>query len=120
MRLLEFQAKQILRENGIAVPDGCLVSSSDDLNNLKLPVVLKAQVPVGGRGKAGGVKKVDHISDAEQAARDILATTIKGWPVQSLLAEEAVRQTVEHALADVQRRGRNRHRSGCPANTWEN
>jgi succinyl-CoA synthetase beta subunit len=90
MRLLEFQAKQILRENGIAVPAGSLVTTSDDLNNLKLPVVLKAQVPVGGRGKAGAVKKVDQLSDAEQVAREILARTVKGYPVQALLAEEAV------------------------------
>jgi len=90
MRLLEFQAKQILRENGIAVPAGCLVTTSDDLNNLKLPAVLKAQVPVGGRGKAGVVKMVDRVSEAEQVAREILETTVNGYPVQALLAEEAV------------------------------
>ena len=90
MRLLEFQAKQILREYGIAVPDGRLIAAGDDLNSLKFPVVLKAQIPVGGRGKAGAVKKVDQLSDAEQAAREILTTTVKGYPVQALLAEEAI------------------------------
>ena len=90
MRLLEFQAKQILREYGIAVPDGCLLTADDDLSSLKFPVVLKAQVPVGGRGKAGAVIKVDHQFDFQQAAREILATTVKGYPVQGLLAEETV------------------------------
>lgn len=90
MRLLEFQAKQILHENGIAVPQGRLLAAGDDLKNLKLPVVLKAQVPVGGRGKAGVVKKVDQLSAARQAAREIFTATVKGYPVQALLAEEAV------------------------------
>jgi len=99
MRLLEFQAKQILRESGIAVPEGCLVTSGDDLNNLSLPVVLKAQVPVGGRANAGAVKKVYELADAQQAAREILATTVKGYPVQALLAEEAVNVQQELYIA---------------------
>ena len=95
MRLLEYQAKRILRENGITVPDGCLVTTSDDLNNLKLPVVLKAQVPVGGRGKAGGVKLVDNVDEAKDFAAGLLGTNLvtfqtdaNGQPVNTVLVEE--------------------------------
>ncbi|GAG42076.1 unnamed protein product, partial [marine sediment metagenome] len=53
MRLLEFQAKRLLAEKGISVPKGVLITSPEDLQRVSFPTVLKAQVPVGGRGKAG-------------------------------------------------------------------
>ena len=48
------------------VPNGKLVSSEKDFTNLNFPVVLKAQVPIGGRGKAGGIKKSKNLKEAEE------------------------------------------------------
>jgi succinyl-CoA synthetase beta subunit len=62
LRLYEFQAKRIFRENGIKVPRGVVASSSFDVYEIakefSSPVMIKAQVLVGGRGLAGGIKFV--------------------------------------------------------------
>ncbi len=54
MRLLEYESKEILKKHGISVPPAQLISSSRGLQ-IGGPVVLKAQIPLGGRGKAGGI-----------------------------------------------------------------
>jgi succinyl-CoA synthetase beta subunit len=90
MRLLEFQAKRILKDRGIPVPKGVLVSSPEDLNQIALPAVLKAQVPVGGRGKAGAIRRVNQPKEAQTAIQELFASTVKGYPVAALLAEEPV------------------------------
>jgi len=90
MRLLEFQAKRILKDRGIRVPKGVLVSSPEDLNQIALPAVLKAQVPVGGRGKAGAIRRVNQPKEARTAVQELFASTVKGYPVAALLAEEPV------------------------------
>jgi succinyl-CoA synthetase beta subunit len=99
MRLLEFQAKHLFRQFGIPVPQGQLISSPLSVSQLTLPVVLKAQVPVGGRGKAGGIRKVNTTSEAKEAADAIFALNIRGCPVSALLAEELVNNTKEMYLA---------------------
>ena len=91
MRLLEFQAKRLFSRNGIPVPKGVLIESPDalePLETLSFPVVLKAQVPVGGRGKAGGIRTVTQAKEAAAVAKELLASNIKGVPVQAVLAEE--------------------------------
>lgn len=90
MRLLEFQAKRILKDRGIPVPKGVLVCSPEDLNQIALPAVLKAQVPVGGRGKAGAIRRVNQPKEAQTAIQELFASTVKGYPVAALLAEEPV------------------------------
>ena len=90
MRLLEFQAKRILKDQGIPVPKGVLVCSPEDLNQIALPAVLKAQVPVGGRGKAGAIRRVNQPKEAQTAIQELFASTVKGYPVAALLAEEPV------------------------------
>jgi len=90
MRLLEFQAKRILREHGIAVPRSVLITSSENLEGVSFPAVFKAQIPVGGRGKAGGVRVVEKTAEAASIVEELLTSTIKGHPVQALLAEESV------------------------------
>jgi succinyl-CoA synthetase beta subunit len=90
MRLLEFQAKRILKDRGIPVPKGVLVSSPEDLNQIALPAVLKAQVPVGGRGKAGAIRRVNQPKEAQTAIQELFASTVNGYPVAALLAEEPV------------------------------
>ena len=89
MKLLEFQAKELLKENGIPTPEGKVIEGIEDLAGLDFPAVLKAQVPVGGRGKAGGIRVVEDPAEAGKAAAEIFSLTIKGYGVNTLLAESA-------------------------------
>lgn len=99
MNLHEYQAKQILREYGLPVPNGYVITTADaataELAKLQTPkVVLKAQVHAGGRGKAGGVR-IENKEDVVKVARNMLhvnlityQTDARGQPVNSLLLEE--------------------------------
>lgn len=94
MKLHEYQAKQIFAEAGIPVPREQLVKTPLEANDaaiaIGIPVVLKAQVLVGGRGKAGGIKRVDNLDEVEPTAEKILGMTIKGLRVTKLLISECV------------------------------
>ncbi len=91
MKLYEYDAKEIFKRNNIPVPEGSLISNPGDAENLarKLgPVVIKAQVMIGGRGKAGGIAIASNPQEAYQSAKRILGMSIKGLPVNKLLVEE--------------------------------
>ena len=88
MRLLEFQAKRILAEHGIPVPKCRLIESRSNVAELTLPAVLKAQVPVGGRGKAGGIQIAKEAEEASAIVEQLLGSDIRGHSVQAILAEE--------------------------------
>jgi succinyl-CoA synthetase beta subunit len=88
MRLYEFQAKRLLAKHGIPVPESRLLTSSADVADLPLPVVLKAQVPVGGRGKAGGIRIAEGQDEAQAIFEELLGADIHGHSVQVVLAEE--------------------------------
>ena len=102
MKLHEFQSKQIFKEMGIAVPEGQLVLSADDveeaLNTISGPPwVVKAQVHAGGRGKGGGVKIVRNLEEAVSAVKTLLNTPLvtpqtpaEGVPVRRVLIEEGI------------------------------
>lgn len=90
MRLLEFQAKRLLAEKGISFPKGVLITSHNDLHKVLFPALLKAQVPVGGRGKAGAIKRVEQATEATAVVDNMLASTVKGHPVQAVLAEDPI------------------------------
>lgn len=89
MRLLEFQAKKILADYGIPVPQGLLITSPEQLKQVQFPAVLKAQVPVGGRGKAGAIRVARTEEEGISVVKDFFSITLKGYPVQAILAEEA-------------------------------
>jgi succinyl-CoA synthetase beta subunit len=92
MKLREYEGKRIFAESGIPVPTGRIVRSADELGDLSgfgNEVVLKAQVDVGGRGKAGGVV-ICPVSEAPARTAAMLAMTIKGLPVNEVLVEEKV------------------------------
>ena len=97
MKLLEYEAKRVFSEYGIPVPKGAVIRAAEEvaahLPDLGDGVVLKAQVDVGGRGKAGGVLMADRTTAAE-TARDLFSREIKGVPVREILAEE--RLAIEH------------------------
>jgi succinyl-CoA synthetase beta subunit len=93
MKLHEYQSKQIFHEHGIPIPFGRVALTANEAKNIAEElggrVVIKAQVLVGGRGKAGGIRLVDTPEEAEEAATHILAMEIKGLPVKRVLVDEA-------------------------------
>ena len=93
MKLHEYQAKTIFAANGIAIPRGRVAETKEQARDiateLRGRVVVKAQVLVGGRGKAGGVKVADTPAAALKHAGDILGMNIKGLPVRKVLVDEA-------------------------------
>ena len=94
MKLHEYQAKSLLRDYGIPVPDGRTADTTAEAEaiarEIGCPVMVKAQVLVGGRGKAGGVKRAADPKEAAARARDILGMKIKGIEVQRVLVARAV------------------------------
>jgi succinyl-CoA synthetase beta subunit len=107
MRVLEFQAKRLLQERGIPIPKGVLVRSAGDLAGLDYPAVLKAQVPVGGRGKAGGIRVVGDVAEASRSLGELLALSVRGHPVRVVLAEEQLAAVREFYVAVAIDRTRN-------------
>lgn len=103
MKIHEYQAAEILRASGVPVPDGVLLSEVQDIENavekLGFPLVLKAQVLVGGRGKAGGVKAVSSITEACEKYDQIKKMVIKGYPVEQILAVKALTIQKEFYIA---------------------
>ena len=90
MKLREYEGKRVFAEAGIPVPRGRLIRSADELGDLADfgdEVVLKAQVDVGGRGKAGGVV-ICPAAEAKERAAELFGKTIKGLPVTEVLVEE--------------------------------
>ena len=93
MKLHEYQSKQIFARYGIPIPKGRVAATASEAKaiaeELGSRVVIKSQVLVGGRGKAGGVKLAKDPEEAEQLATQILAMEIKGLPVRKVLVDEA-------------------------------
>ncbi|MCS7062352.1 MAG: ATP-grasp domain-containing protein, partial [Anaerolineae bacterium] len=93
MKLHEYQSKQLFARHGVPVPQGVVAetpqAARQAAEQIGLPVVIKAQVLVGGRGKAGGVQLARTLDEVETKARDILALTIKGLPVRRVLIDPA-------------------------------
>jgi succinyl-CoA synthetase beta subunit len=103
MDLLEYQGKQLFRKHGVPTPDGRPAASVDAAveaaEELGYPVVIKAQVLIGGRGKAGGIKLAKDRAEAEEAAQAILGMDIKGFTVHELYVEKASEIAEEYYAA---------------------
>ena len=93
MNIHEYQAKEILRKEGVPIPPGDVASTPEEVEAIAKrfggTVVVKAQVHAGGRGKAGGVKLAKTPAEAKEIAKAILALHIKGLPVQKVLVTPA-------------------------------
>ncbi len=93
MKIHEYQAKQIFADGGIPVPAGEVAATPPDAEaiarNLGKPVMVKAQVHVGGRGKAGGIKYAENAEAAKILAQSILGMDIKGLTVKKVLVTAA-------------------------------
>jgi succinyl-CoA synthetase beta subunit len=109
MDLYEYQGKELFKRFGIPVSDGRLAVTSDEARKaaeeLGGPVVVKAQVLTGGRGKAGGVKLANDPADAEQKAKDIIGLDIRGHVVEKLWIETASDIAKEYYLSITFDRG---------------
>lgn len=93
MKLLEYQAKEVLATLGIAIPPGRVARTPDEAAAACAtlgPVAVKAQVPVGGRGKAGGIKLARSPDEARAAAAQIIGMDIKGFKVPLVYCESAL------------------------------
>ncbi|MHB8469227.1 MAG: ADP-forming succinate--CoA ligase subunit beta [Gaiellaceae bacterium] len=109
MDLYEYQGKELFRQVGIPVSDGALAVTPAEARaaaeRLGGPVVVKAQVLTGGRGKAGGVKLADGPDDAEVKAKDILGLDIRGHVVRRVWIEKASEIAKEYYLSIAFDRG---------------
>lgn len=105
MKVHEYQAKEIFRAAGIPVPPGRIATTVSDAvaiaDEIGRPVMIKAQVHVGGRGKAGGIKYAENLEEAKIWAQRILELTIKELPVKKILVTEAVDITSETYLGII-------------------
>ncbi len=94
MNLHEYQSKQIFAHYGIPIPKGRVAANSSEAKQIAEElggrVVVKSQVLVGGRGKAGGIRLAKSAEQAEELATMILGMEIKGLPVRKVLIDEAV------------------------------
>jgi len=93
LKLHEYQAKRIFAKYGVPIPEGDVAATPEEAHEIAKriggPVVVKAQVLVGGRGKAGGVKLAKTPAEAEEKAREILGMDIKGLTVKKVLIDPA-------------------------------
>ena len=109
MDLYEYQGKQLFARFGIPVSEGRLATTPEEARataaEIGGPVVVKAQVLTGGRGKAGGVKLADDPADAEAKARDILGLDINGHVVRKVWIEQASDIAKEYYLSITFDRG---------------
>src|SRR5260370_14612188 len=93
LKLLEYQAKELLASLGIAIPPGRVAHTPDEAAAACAelgPVAVKAQVPVGGRGKAGGIKLASSPEEARTAAQQVIGMDIKGFKVPLVDCESAL------------------------------
>jgi len=98
MRTLEHESKEILKRHGITVPSSQLVSKAEDLQ-VDRAVVLKVQIPSGGRGHAGGIVKASTAEEAQAALKELLDLEIKGYRATRILVEEAIEVEQEFFMA---------------------
>src|SRR5919106_3117849 len=109
MDLLEYQGKQLFRKHGVPTPDGppatTVEAAVEAAESLGYPVVIKAQVQIGGRGKAGGIKLAKDRAEAEEHSKAILGMDIRGLTVHELYIEKASSIAEEYYAAIVLDRG---------------
>lgn len=98
VRLLEYESKEILAKYQIVTPVGKPVFSADDIDVDK-PVVVKAQIPISGRGKAGGILAAATLEEAKSNVEYLLSTEISGYTAKQVLVEEKIAVDREFFMA---------------------
>ena len=119
MDLFEWQAKELFAKHGVPTTPQVVATSVEEARaaaeQLGPPVMVKAQVKTGGRGKAGGVKFAPTVDDAEAKARDILGMDIKGHTVRTVLISEAADIGEEYYFSFLLDRGNRSYLAMCSA-----
>ncbi len=109
MDLLEYQGKQLFAKHGLPVPEGRHAATVDDAvaaaNQIGYPCVVKAQVAIGKRGKAGGIKVAKDEAEARQHSEAILGMDIRGFTVHDLWIEQASEIEAEYYASIILDRG---------------
>jgi succinyl-CoA synthetase beta subunit len=117
--LFEWQAKELFAKHGVPTTRQVVVTTADAARaaaeQLGPPVMVKAQVKTGGRGKAGGVKFAPSVEEAESKARDILGMDIKGHTVHSVLISEAADIGEEYYFSFLLDRANRQYLAMCSA-----
>lgn len=98
MKLLEYEAKTLLRQAHIPVPTSVIIAKNT-ATTISLPVVLKSQVPTGGRGKLGGIKVVESTDKLNDTISTLFKLPVKGFIPSTLLAEEKLNIKYEYYLS---------------------
>jgi succinyl-CoA synthetase beta subunit len=105
MKLYEHAAKEIFKNNGIPVPKGKVAETAEEAEKIAQEigksVALKSQVLIGGRGKAGGIKFVDHPSEVHEMVNELFKLEIKGEPVRKVLLEEKLSVESEYYISVI-------------------
>lgn len=105
LKLFEYEAKEIARQYGVPVPDGLVAATAAEVKDafLKLggPSMVKAQVLVAGRGKAGGIRPASSPDEAEEVGKAILSMTVKGEEVAKVLVERRLASKHERYVSIV-------------------
>src|SRR6195952_3217369 len=105
MDLLEYQGKQLFARHGIPVPDGRPARTVDEAvaaaKEVGFPCAIKAQVKIGGRGKAGGIKIANNDEEAREHSNAILGMDIKGFTVHEIWIETAAPQIESEYYASI-------------------
>ena len=104
-RLYEYQGKQLLKEAKVPIPRGEVATTPQEVTKIAekigKPVAVKAQIWVGGRGKAGGIKLAQNPVEAEKAAKDLLGSEIKKLTVEKVLVEEKLNIDKEYYVGVI-------------------
>jgi succinyl-CoA synthetase beta subunit len=105
LKLFEYEAKGIAQQYGLPIPNGYLASSPDEARSLyqkiDQPCMIKAQVLVAGRGKAGGIRPATTAENAFEVAKALLSMTIKGEKVTQVLVEQKLASRKERYVSIV-------------------
>ena len=112
MRLLEYEAKELFKLYGVPVPKGALATNVNEAvekaKEVGLPVVLKSQIPVGGRGKAGLIQKASTLEEVEEKAKALFGRKVGQYVVDKVLIEEFSPHTGELYMSIFLDRGERR------------
>ena len=102
MKLYEYEAKQIFEKFGLIIPKQlAIIEKTEEINDLVLsfPLMIKVMVLIGGRGKAGGIKKAKDLEETKKIVGEMLQSSIRGYPIKKILLEETVNISKEIYLA---------------------
>ena len=98
MRLLEFESKEIINKYQIPVPQGTLLPSPGEFT-FRGPVMLKAQIPLGGRGKSGGILEANTREEVQEKLEQLLSSKVRGYRPKMILMEEKAQVDQEFFMA---------------------